>query len=147
MFTFSILRFPNAIALSATSASCAAVSLALRRAVVRPVGQSLQALRVIAMNPVAQGLPVHARRPRRLGSVPAFQNQRQRQHPTRRPASLVRLAAARKPRASRSVRVIAIVISDPPALRTVIQTHDIGVTHVRVNGTDGWYYSQWSGSS
>jgi len=54
-------------------------------------------------------------------------------------ASLARVAAALKPRASRSVRVIAILISDPPALRTVIQTRGIGATHVRVNGTGGWY--------
>lgn len=57
--------------------------LALRPAVVRPVGQPLQALRVIAMNPVPQRLPIHSCRLCRLGPVLAFENQRQRQHPAR----------------------------------------------------------------
>ena len=54
-------------------------------------------------------------------------------------ASLVRPAAARKPRASRSARVIAIVMSNPPAQEAVIQTRHILATHVRVNKTGGWY--------
>jgi len=51
----------------------------------------------------------------------------------------VRPAAARKPRASRSARVIAIVMSNPPAQEAVIQTRHILATHVRVSKTGRWY--------
>src|SRR5689334_3913273 len=50
-----------------------------------PVAQAGEALRVVAVHPVAQGLPVHAGRPRRFLARGPLQHQRQGEHPPRRP--------------------------------------------------------------
>src|SRR5689334_8811883 len=49
------------------------------------VVQAGEALLVVPMHPVAQGLPVHAGRPRRLLARGPLQHQRQGEHPPRRP--------------------------------------------------------------
>ena len=50
-----------------------------------PVAQAGEALGVVAVHPVAQGLPVHAGRPRRFLARGPLQHQRQGEHPPRRP--------------------------------------------------------------
>src|SRR4051812_43108160 len=50
-----------------------------------PVAEAGEAFGVVAVHPVAQGLPVHAGRPRRLLARGPLQHQRQGEHPPRRP--------------------------------------------------------------
>src|SRR5436305_14577292 len=50
-----------------------------------PVAEAIEPLLVVAVHPVAQGLPVHAGRPRRLRPRGPLQHQRQGEHPPRRP--------------------------------------------------------------
>ena len=50
-----------------------------------PVAEAIEPLLVVPMHPVAQGLPVHAGRPRRLRPRGPLQHQRQGEHPPRRP--------------------------------------------------------------
>ena len=50
----------------------------------RSVRKPRHALRVVAVHPIAQGLPVHPARRRSLAPRLAFHHQCQRQHPTRR---------------------------------------------------------------
>lgn len=47
--------------------------------------EALQPLRIIAVNPVPQCLPIHPAVPRRRGPVHTVEHQRQRQHPTPSP--------------------------------------------------------------
>ena len=56
----------------------------------RPVAQAIHSFGVIAMHPIGQGLPVHARKPRCLASRCSLQYQGQRQQPP----GLVRIADA-----------------------------------------------------
>jgi len=53
----------------------------LRTRAARPIGQAGQPLGVVAVHPVAQGLPVHAAAGGRLRARVALQHQRDRQHP------------------------------------------------------------------
>src|SRR5689334_99737 len=50
-----------------------------------PVAQARETLGVVTVDPVGQGLPVHAGRPRRLLPRGPLQHQRQGEHPPRRP--------------------------------------------------------------
>src|SRR4051794_40866776 len=50
-----------------------------------PVAEAIEPLLVVPMHPVAQGLPVHAGRPRRLLPRGPLQHQRRGEHPPRRP--------------------------------------------------------------
>jgi hypothetical protein len=56
----------------------------LRTGTARPVGKARDAIGVVAVRPIAQGLPIHAALGSRLAPRPALQHQRDRQHPPRR---------------------------------------------------------------
>ena len=53
--------------------------------------------------------------------------------------SLERVAATRSPVASRSVRVIVIVMTAPPAHHAEIQNRRTRANHIRVSQKGGWY--------
>ena len=72
-------------------------------ALVARVPQALNAVRVVAVDPVAQGLPVHAARLRRKQTWVPIQDQRQRQQPP----GLLGVRRARRRRAQpRAVQII-----------------------------------------
>ena len=74
----------------------------LRRRSRRPlVRQPRQAFAIVAMHPIAQGLPVHAAARRGPLARDPFKHQRQRQHPPRRCGIL---AARRRPPQSRRIQ-------------------------------------------
>ena len=62
---------------------------------IAPVHKASQTLGIVAMNPVAKGLPVHAATTRRRRAVDPLQNQCQSQHPPRCPP--IRRLARRRP--------------------------------------------------
>lgn len=116
--------------------------LARWRAGVGQVLQTVQSTVVVAVHPIAQGLPVHARRLRRRSPGGAFKHEGQRQHATR----CRRVLASRRRRPQ--PRRIQIVTRDrnrhlKPPCRSCegTQCRRAGPNHRRVITIGGWYYS------
>ena len=105
-----------------------------------PVREALHPARIVAVDPIAQGLPVHAATPRRIAPRVALHDQRDCQHAPRRLRILTRAASHRSSAADKSSRVISTAISPPELTNGTSESQQsFSRDHIRVIGRGRWY--------